>query len=98
MRLKRPDEFFTLQYGVTYERFDLRNWASSSFILDDGVSNNLSFQLTFGRFSARSDLNPIYLTTGANISVSLSITPPYSLMRSDKFSPDSDVVLTPEEK
>ncbi|MDZ4844133.1 MAG: POTRA domain-containing protein [Chitinophagales bacterium] len=98
MRLKKPDDWFTLQYGLTYERFDLRDWASSNFILDDGVSNNLSANVTFGRFSARSDVSQIFPTTGSNISISLSITPPYSLFRGGNFLSNSLETITDEEK
>ena len=99
MRLKKPDDWFSLQFGLTYERFDLQgNYSSSTFSLNIPSTNNLSGQITFGRFSARSDVNQVFPTTGSNISLSLSITPPYSLFRGGEFLSSSLETITDEEK
>ncbi|HXH19905.1 MAG TPA: hypothetical protein VNJ07_12565, partial [Chitinophagales bacterium] len=98
IRLKKPDDYFTAQFSLNYERFNLMNWSSSAFILRDGISNNLSAQITFGRFSARSDVSNIFPTTGANVSLTFKFTPPYSLVRGGKFSPGSTEVLTDADK
>ncbi len=99
MRLKKPDDWFSLQFGLTYERFDLKgNYSSTTFSLDIPSTNNLSGQITFGRFSARSDVNQVFPTTGSNISLSLSITPPYSLFRGGEFLSSSLETITDKEK
>ncbi len=92
-RLKKPDDFFILQLGLSFERFNLQDWASTAFILKDGTSNNLALQITFARNSID---QPIFPRRGSNISLSFKFTP-YSRFRG-RFSPDSPVVLEDEDK
>lgn len=99
MRLKKPDDWFTVQFGITYEQFQLEgNYSSSLLGISIPKTNNLSGQITFGRFSARSDVSQIFPTTGSNISLTLSVTPPYSLFRGGKFLENNLETITDEEK
>ena len=81
-RLRFPDDNFVLQNELSYQYYDLRNW-SADFLLRDGVVNNFSFKTTLSRYSLD---QPIYPRTGSNISLSLQITPPYSLMNERDYS------------
>ena len=80
-RLEWPDNYFTLYNEVSYQRYDIRNYAILSEF-STGVSNNLSFTTVIGRNSLD---QPLYPRSGANISLSLQVTPPYSLIRERKF-------------
>lgn len=73
-RLKWPDDFFTLYNEISYQYYDLNNWGN--FVFGSGYANNLSFKTTFSRNSIDA---PIYPTSGSQTSLSLQLTPPYSL-------------------
>jgi len=81
-RLKWPDDYFLLSHSLNYERYNLQNWTRGNFIINDGVANNLSFQTTFGRNSVD---QPIYPRHGSKFTLSLKLTPPYSLFKEDGF-------------
>lgn len=81
-RLTWPDDNFSAQVTLNYQRFILQNWRSD-FIFNNGQSNNLSLNFTVARFSLD---QPIYPRSGSNISLSVQATPPYSAL----FSPDVD--------
>ena len=75
LRLKKPDDFFTLFTQLGYQHYDLENW-SSTFAFNDGTSNTLSATVTFARNSID---QPIYPRSGANISLTTQATLPHSL-------------------
>ncbi|OWY24161.1 hypothetical protein B6N25_02875 [Sphingobacteriales bacterium TSM_CSS] len=79
-RLQWPDDNFSIQTSVNYQRYNLQNWRSD-FLLTNGQSNNLSLTTALSRYSLD---QPIYPRSGSNISVSLQITPPFSAI----FSPN----------
>jgi len=74
-RLKWPDDFFTLYYGLDYQRYTLQNY--SSFAFSNGRSNNADLSVIFGRNSIDA---PIYPRTGSQFSFSVQATLPYSLI------------------
>jgi len=76
-RLKWPDDFFTLSTVLSYQRFSLENFFLGTFGFNNGVSNNLSLALNFGRSSAGP--NPIFPTSGSQFNIGAKVTPPYSL-------------------
>jgi outer membrane protein insertion porin family len=84
-RLKVPDDFFILEHELSFQRYNLNHW--TSFLFEDGYSNNFSF-LT--RLSRNSVDQPIYPRTGSLFSLSLQITPPYSLFNGKDYSKLSD--------
>lgn len=59
-RLKVPDDFFILEHELSFQRYNLNHW--TSFLFEDGYSNNFSF-LT--RLSRNSVDQPIYPRTGS---------------------------------
>ena len=80
-RLKWPDDYFTLSTVLSYQRYTLNNFFLGSFGFNNGISNNLSLAVNFGRNSAGP--NPIFPTTGSQFNIGAKVTPPYSLF-SDK--------------
>ena len=80
-RLTVPDDYFTLSHSISYQRYNLENF-TTYFFIDNGVSNNLSFGTTFGRNSID---QPLYPRRGSSFSLSLQITPPYSLFKEKRF-------------
>ncbi len=75
-RLTVPDDFFFLQQFVNYQHYDILN-SPIRFIFDNGKSNNLSYNVVFGRNSKDATLFP---RSGSEVSLSLQLTPPYSLI------------------
>lgn len=87
-RLSWPDDYFTLYNELSFQRYSLNNWYFIAF--DNGQSNNLSLRTTITRNSID---NPIYTRSGSQFSVSLQLTPPYSLLRDDNEAVLSDPEL-----
>lgn len=81
-RLKWPDDFFTLFTGLNFQRYNLSNnyaGLGTDLGFQDGVSDNFNLSTTLGRSSVS---QPIYPRFGSSFSVSLQVTPPYSLIKS----------------
>ena len=74
-RLTLPDPDFTLYNELGYTRYGLRNWEMFSNF-DNGTSNIITFRTVFGRSTVN---NPIYPSSGTDFSLTLTLTPPYSL-------------------
>ncbi len=88
-RLTIPDDYFFLQQSINYQHYDILN-SPIRFIFDNGQSNNLSYSVVFGRNSKDATLFP---RRGSEVSLSLQLTPPYSLL-AEKDLADA----TPQEK
>jgi len=83
-RLKWPDDFFTLYNEVSYQLYNLHDYQYMSlFKFTDGVSNNISFKTVLSRNSVD---QPIYPRRGSLFSVSLQLTPPYSLFNGKDYT------------
>ena len=87
-RLKKPDDYFTIYHEVSYQYYTLQNYGGT-FLFSNGTSNNLSFQETISRHSIDA---PIYPRTGSQLSLTLQLTPPYSLFNSVDYKTASDAV------
>lgn len=75
-RLKWPDDYFILSHGLSYKHYNLNNYslyANSTFT--NGSANDISYNITLTRNSFDS---PIYTRSGSELSVSTSLTPPFS--------------------
>ena len=79
-RLKWPDNYFVLYNQLSWQTYKLQNWAYQ-FLFNTGISHNLSYTLSLSRNSTDQQ---IYPRQGSDISFSLQLTPPYSLLRSCK--------------
>lgn len=84
-RLKWPDNYFVMYNQLNWQTYKLTNWFENYFIFDDGIAHNLSY--TFG-ISRNSTDQQIFPRQGQSISMSVSLTPPYSLFR--KYDIDAD--------
>ncbi len=73
-RLNWPDQYFTLYNELSYQRYKLKDW--DNFVISNGSSNIISLRTVFGRNSVDQQLYP---RKGSDISLSLTLTPPYSL-------------------
>ena len=74
-RIRWPDDYFTLSNSLSYFIYDLNNYGFR-LGFNTGVANNITFNTTIARNSVDAPMYPRY---GSNISLSVSLTPPYSL-------------------
>lgn len=88
-RLKWPDDNFISSTAINIQTLSLNNWTQGLFRSDDGTIvsegnyNNFSIKQTI----ARSTVNdPIFPKNGSRISLSVQLTPPYSLFSDKDFS------------
>ncbi|MEG2319786.1 MAG: POTRA domain-containing protein, partial [Mucinivorans sp.] len=81
-RLMWPDPYFTLSVGIQAQTYNMMNWAG--FVLRDGTSNTIALNATIARNSIDDPYQ--YPSSGSNISLSLVITPPYSLFDGVDYS------------
>lgn len=88
IRLKWPDDFFTLVSTVSFYNYNLRDYPY--FIATNGNYNNFSIKETI----QRNDLNDQqFPSSGSFFLLSLQLTPPYSLFNQKDYT-----VLDTEEK
>jgi outer membrane protein insertion porin family len=85
-KLSWPDDFFVLYTALDYQRYSLKDWGSS-FVINDGFSQVIDLNLTLSRSSQD---QMIYPRRGSAFSLSLKLTPPYSLLKNDNFWKISD--------
>lgn len=74
-QLRVPDDYFTLSNSLSYSQYQLQNYAIFSDF-STGRANNITFNTTLARNSID---NPTYTRRGSSLSLSLSLTPPYSV-------------------
>ena len=79
-RLRWPDDYFTLSMSLAFTRYMLKNW--NYFLITTGNSNNLNFNIALNRVSTDNQLFP---RRGSEFSVSLSVTPPWSVWENKDF-------------
>ncbi len=88
-RLRWPDDYFTMYHELSFQHYKLQNMAGYYYFLNDGTGtgnggfNNFSFKTAFGRNSLD---NPLYTRRGSSFTLSLQITPPYSLLNGIDYS------------
>jgi outer membrane protein insertion porin family len=83
-RLTVPDDYFTLSQAVSYQRYDLNNYNTGLFTFGDGYANNLSYTVGLSRNNTYTD--PIYPVGGSSFSVTLKLSPPWSLFNNVDYS------------
>lgn len=94
-QLKWPDDFFSLTFQLSYERFSLRDYYNDPIFtpsgLTTGVSNNIYTLITLDRNSTN---QPLFPTEGSHFSLSAQLTPPYSA-----FNPGKNYTnMSPQQK
>ena len=86
-RLKWPDDYFIASHGISYKHYVLNNYTLNSGLFTNGVANDISYGYTLSRNSLDS---PIYARSGSEVSMSLYVTPPFSLMNGKDYSTATD--------
>lgn len=81
-RLKWPDDYFTLYNEVGYQQYHLNKWENRGFFLTNGNATTFTFKTSLSRSSQD---QMIYPRKGSVFSLTLQVTPPYSLFRKDNF-------------
>lgn len=81
-RLKWPDDWFTLSNSLSFNRYNLNNYRIADNI-SDGYYNNIAFNTTLARNSID---NPMYPRAGSSVSLSLTLSPPYSLFSDSDYA------------
>lgn len=76
-QLKWPDDYFSMLFSLTYQRYDAANYRlfSGTTSTFTGVSNNISFTAQLQRNSTDDFIFP---TSGSHIMASVELTPPYA--------------------
>jgi outer membrane protein insertion porin family len=85
-KLNWPDDFFVLYTELGYQRYMLHDYYSS-FLIDEGLSQIIDFKVSLSRSSQD---QMIYPRRGSQFSLSLQVTPPYSLFKKSEFWKISD--------
>jgi outer membrane protein insertion porin family len=88
-RLKWPDDYFTLQQSLGFDRYKFKKYP---IVYNDstGFINSFNYTIVFGRNSLD---QYIYPRTGSIFSVGVKLTPPYSLFNNKDYTK-----LSPSEK
>ncbi|MCC6726816.1 MAG: outer membrane protein assembly factor BamA [Saprospiraceae bacterium] len=82
-RLRFPDDNFVSTTALNFNHYRLNNWTSGLFQTDDGtkVTDGQFLNFNLKQTIARSTINqPIFPTSGSKVSLSVALTPPYSLL------------------
>ncbi len=81
-RLNWPDDFFILSMDLNYQNYVLKN-VTTNPLFSDGSSNIISLNTGISRSSTDA---PIYPRQGSDISLSLALTPPFSLFNNKDYT------------
>jgi outer membrane protein insertion porin family len=87
-RLAWPDDYFTLAMRISFQNYNLDNYGNIfAFGNGNGQYRNYSTGITLARNSVDS---PIFPRSGSEVSLSLDVTPPYSLFSNQDYSSLTD--------
>jgi len=87
-RLQWPDDFFTLMQRISLQNYSLKNYGNIfAFGSGNGVYRNFSYGITLARNSIDS---PIFQRSGSEVSLSLDVTPPYSILSNKDYTTMGD--------
>lgn len=81
-RVRWPDDFFNVSNSLAFQRYDLFNFGRR-LGFSTGTANSIVFNTTIGRFSSD---HPMYPQRGSDVSLSINLTPPYSLFNNKDYS------------
>jgi outer membrane protein insertion porin family len=88
-QLKWPDDYFSLSVGLSYSRYQLKNYFIDQVNLpgfNNGFSNNLNLKVALQRSSVD---QPLFPRTGSSFLLSLQVTPPYSVFDKNIVTSDN---------
>ncbi|NEM99578.1 outer membrane protein assembly factor BamA [Pontibacter burrus] len=77
-RLQWPDDYFNMSHSLSYSRYTLDNYTYLFSDFTNGISNSISVVNTISRYSIN---NPTFPSSGSQLSLSVNLTPPYSLFK-----------------
>jgi outer membrane protein insertion porin family len=80
-RLRWPDDYFTLSVQLAYTRYMMKNW--NYLMITNGASNNLNTSIALNRISTDNQLFP---RRGSEFTVSLTLTPPWSVFNNKDYA------------
>jgi outer membrane protein insertion porin family len=89
-RLNWPDQYFTLYTELGYQRYMPQDW--DYFLMKTGKANVFTVKTILGRSSIA---NPMYPATGSDFSLSLTLTPPWSMFDGRDYS---DATLSDQQR
>lgn len=94
-RLRWPDDNFISSTAINIQALDLNNWTNfrtdDGTIVNSGKFNNFSVKQTLARSTVG---DPLYPASGSKISLSVQLTPPYSIFNRNANYAEQ----TPEER
>ncbi|MBC9796668.1 outer membrane protein assembly factor BamA [Sinomicrobium weinanense] len=77
-RLEVPDDYFSLSHALSFQYYDLQNYPIGLFGFGStGFAKNIAYTVALSRNNTY--INPIYPLGGSKFTISLRVTPPYSL-------------------
>lgn len=79
-RLRWPDDYFQLSATLSFQRYMLKDWRY--FLISNGNCNNLNLNLAITRQSTD---NPLFPRHGSEFSLSVTLTPPWSLFDNKNY-------------
>lgn len=79
-RLNWPDNYFQMSHSLSYNRYNLTDYPLFADFRN-GTSNSVSFINTIARTSVD---NPTFPRSGSSLTLSINLTPPYSLFTDKK--------------
>ena len=88
-RLKFPDDNFVSQTTLTLQTLSLQNWSRGLFITDDGqvVTDGDYYNFSITETLTRSTISdPLFPTSGSRFTVSVQLTPPYSIFNNKDYT------------
>ena len=83
-RLEWPDDYFSIYYEGSYQRYGMQNYSRFQFLFDNGNSNLATISAKLSRFSAGP--NTIFPRNGSTFSLYGQVTPPYSYLSGKDMS------------
>ncbi len=83
-RLQWPDDFFILRNSIAYQKYDIFEF-NRGLGFDTGVANSFTFNTTLSRNSID---QPMFPRRGSDITLTVALTPPYSLFNSLDYEND----------
>lgn len=87
-KLQWPDDFFTLYQSLNFQIYNLYQYSQIfTFGTGTGTYNNFNYNISLSRNSIDA---PIFPRSGSEVSLSLELTPPYSLLNGRDYSTLTD--------
>ncbi|SMC33307.1 Beta-barrel assembly machine subunit BamA [Moheibacter sediminis] len=86
-----PDDWFRLSHSFSFQKYNFDNYALTigEYNYENGSSNNFNYTIGLTRNSMGPD--PVFPTSGSEMSVALTVTPPYSILNNKDYSTMEDV-------